>query len=145
MKRRSQIPSYGIAEILDKSIGGKDFEFYPFEYFAQRIDHLRHPHRHDHFALFFVTQGTGCHVIDFHDYDLKPKRIFLIGPGQIHAWKAFKGVRGYVLLFTREFFTLTLQYRELRAYLFSNIDAPAYFTWTLTAKPRHTCFAYSRG
>ncbi len=121
MKNPSQIRSYKIAEILNKSLGERDFEFYHFEYFVNQIDHLKHPHRHDHFAMFFVTSGSGSHVIDFKDYDLKPNRAFLIAPGQVHAWKSFAGVKGYVLLFTREFFTLTLQYRELRAYLFSNI------------------------
>ena len=121
MKKQGHIPSYKIAELLNSSIGEKDFEFYPFEYFVNNIDHLKHPHRHDHFALFFVVKGSGSHIIDFQDYELRPHRIFLIAPGQVHAWKSFEGVRGYVLLFTREFFTLTLQYRELRAYLFSNI------------------------
>jgi AraC family transcriptional activator of pobA len=121
MKTLSQIPSYKIAELLNKSIGEKDFEFYQFEHFVNHIDHLKHPHRHDHFAIFYVTKGAGSHIIDFRDYALKPERVFLIAPGQVHAWKAFDGVKGYVLLFTPEFFTLTLQYRELRAYLFSNI------------------------
>jgi AraC family transcriptional activator of pobA len=121
MKTPHKIPSYKIAELLNQSIGERDFEFYHFEYFVNHIDHLKRPHRHDHFALFFVTGGHGNHVIDFQDYDLKPKRVFLIAPGQVHAWKSFTGVHGFALLFTREFFTLTLQYRELRSYLFSNI------------------------
>jgi AraC-like DNA-binding protein len=67
-----------------------------------------------------VTGGQGSHLIYFQDYDLKAGRVFLIAPGQIHAWRSFKGVKGFVLLFTKEFFTITLQYKELRAYLFFN-------------------------
>jgi AraC family transcriptional regulator, transcriptional activator of pobA len=121
MKKQAHIPSYKIAEVVNTSVGERDFEFYHFEHFAHHIDHLKHPHRHDHFAIFFVTKGSGSHTIDFSDFELKPRRVFLIAPGQVHAWKELQGVKGYVLLFTREFFTLTLQYRELRAYLFSNI------------------------
>lgn len=121
MRKSGHIPSYKISELLNARATERDFEFYPFEYFVANIDHLKYPHRHDHFALFFVVKGTGSHLIDFKDYDLKAQRIFFMAPGQVHAWKSFQGVRGYVLLFTREFFTLTLQYRELRAYLFSNI------------------------
>lgn len=119
MPKFENIPSYKIAQIKNAAIE-KDFEFYRFEYFVSDIDHLKHPHRHDHFAIFFVTRGTGHHVIDFKDYELKPERLFFIAPGQVHAWKSFEGVRGFVILFTKEFFSLTLQYQELRTYLFFN-------------------------
>ena len=119
MKKTENIPSYKIAQIKNAAIE-KDFEFYHFEYFVSDIDHLKHPHRHDHFAIFFVTRGKGHHVIDFQDYELRPQRLFLIAPGQVHAWKSFEGVKGFVILFTKEFFSLTLQYQELRAYLFFN-------------------------
>ena len=119
MHKGENIPSYKIAQIKNAAIE-KDFEFYRFEYFVSDIDHLKHPHRHDHFAIFFVTRGTGHHVIDFKDYELKSERLFFIAPGQVHAWKSFEGVRGFVILFTKEFFSLTLQYQELRTYLFFN-------------------------
>jgi len=120
MKKSDKIPSYKITDIKKKKTFASDFEFYRFEYFVTDIDHLTHPHRHDHFALFFVTGGQGGHLIDFQDYELKAGRVFLIAPGQVHAWRKFKGVKGFVLLFTKEFFTLTLQYKEMRAYLFFN-------------------------
>lgn len=120
MKKAQKIPSYKITEIKREQGHASDFEFYRFEYFVANIDHLTHPHRHDHFALFFVTRGQGSHLIDFQEYELRAGRVFLIAPGQIHAWRSFRGVRGFVLLFTKEFFTLTLQYKELRAYLFFN-------------------------
>lgn len=120
VKQNDKIPSYKITDIKKKKSFAADFEFYRFEYFVTDIDHLTHPHRHDHFALFFVTGGQGSHLIDFQDYELKTGRVFLIAPGQVHAWQSFKGVKGFVLLFTKEFFTITLQYKELRAYLFFN-------------------------
>jgi AraC-like DNA-binding protein/mannose-6-phosphate isomerase-like protein (cupin superfamily) len=120
MKHSDKIPSYKITDIKKKKSFAADFEFYRFEYFVTDIDHLTHPHRHDHFALFFVTAGQGEHLIDFEEYELRAGRVFLIAPGQIHAWRRFRGVKGFVLLFTKEFFTLTLQYKELRAYLFFN-------------------------
>jgi AraC family transcriptional activator of pobA len=120
MTKTEKIPSYKITDIKKKKPFAADFEFYRFEYFVTDIDHLTHPHRHDHFALFFVTAGQGAHLIDFEEYELRTGRVFLIAPGQVHAWRRFKGVKGFVLLFTKEFFTLTLQYKELRAYLFFN-------------------------
>jgi AraC-like DNA-binding protein/mannose-6-phosphate isomerase-like protein (cupin superfamily) len=120
MKKAAQIPSYKLAELLNLADNEKDFEFYRFEYFLNEREHLKHPHRHDHFAIFMITSGTGTHLIDFRAFEIKPGRIFLLAPGQVHAWQQVSGVKGFVLLFTAEFFTLTLQYRELRAYLFNN-------------------------
>jgi AraC family transcriptional activator of pobA len=120
MKKNEKIPSYKIGEIKRDKSFASDFEFYRFEYFVTDIDHLTQPHRHDHFALFFVTGGRGGHLIDFEEYELRAGRVFLIAPGQVHAWRKYGGVKGFVLLFTKEFFTLTLQYKELRAYLFFN-------------------------
>ena len=119
MKKKENIPSYKIAQIKNAA-SEKDFEFYRFEYFVSDIDHLRHPHRHDHFALFYVTNGNGSHVIDFEDYEIKARRIFLISPGQVHAWKELVGVRGFVILFTTDYFSMTLQNQELKAYPFFN-------------------------
>ena len=42
-------------------------------------------------------------------------------PASIHALKLIHELKGFVLLFTREFFILTLQYPELRSYLLDNI------------------------
>jgi AraC-like DNA-binding protein len=121
MGHHPEIPSYKITELASNSREEKDFEFYRFELFAKNIDHLKRPHRHDHFALFFVTSGEGSHLIDLKQYELTGKRVFLIAPGQVHAWQTIKGVKGYVLLFSRDFFTITLQYQELRSYLFDNM------------------------
>jgi len=120
MKQVVNIPSYKMTDIKNRTAFAADFEFYRLESFLKDTDRLMHPHRHDHFALFFVTAGQGGHLIDFEEYELQAGRVFLIAPGQVHVWRQHKGVKGFALLFTKEFFTLTLQYKELRAYLFFN-------------------------
>ncbi|HWB62638.1 MAG TPA: AraC family ligand binding domain-containing protein, partial [Chitinophagales bacterium] len=121
MKRNEKIPSYKITDLGPDAGRSNDVEFYRLEDFISNTDRITAPHRHDHFALFLITAGTGWQVIDFNRYEIRPARLFLVAPGQVHAWGDIEGVKGYAVLFTREFFTLTLQYRELRAYLFSNI------------------------
>src|SRR5438105_1357492 len=98
MVLKKQIPSYKINEVKNTSPEEKDFELYQFPYFANNIDHLTQSHRHDHFVLFFVTGGQGGHLVDFKEYELLPRRLFLIAPGQIHAWKSYNKVQGLVLL-----------------------------------------------
>jgi len=118
------IPTYEINELLDIQSGKKEFEFYRFEYFATNIDHLKDPHRHDHFAIFFITAGKGMHNIDFDDYELKPNRLFFLSAGQIHTWKGNPAARGFVLLFNSSYFNMSAQSRHLRDFLYFNTLQP---------------------
>jgi len=104
MLKEKKIIQYSIENIKAREMKGKDFDFFPFEYFATDIEHLKNSHRHDFHAFIFVTSGSGSHVIDFIEYPLKANRCFYIGYGQIHAWKTLKSVTGYVLLFTDDFY-----------------------------------------
>ncbi len=77
-----------------------------FEYFSRDIEHLKTSHRHEFYTLILITGGRGIHSIDFQDYKLLPNRIFLINYGQVHNWKKLNAVKGYVVLFTKEFYNL---------------------------------------
>lgn len=104
-----EIPAYSIESLrtIDTDHEPRDFEFFRFEYFAKDIDHLQAPHRHSFFTFILVTGGTGSHDIDFTTYELRPNRLFLIAPNQVHAWKNLDRVKGYVVLFTESFVALS--------------------------------------
>lgn len=102
-----EIPAYSIASIKSTNHEAKDFDFQRFEYFATDIEHLRSPHRHEFYTFLLVTGGTGSHKIDFRIYSLRPNRVFLIAPGQVHAWDRLKNVKGFVLLFTDSYVALS--------------------------------------
>lgn len=59
------------------------------------------PHRHDFYHFLFLEKGSGWHEIDFQRFKIKPRQLFLVRPGQVHAWQLGAGTRGYVLEFTR--------------------------------------------
>ncbi|CAM3489525.1 helix-turn-helix domain-containing protein [Parendozoicomonas haliclonae] len=43
------------------------------------------PHRHDYFEILWANgDDAGTHTIDLVDYTLRPNRLFVISPGQIH-------------------------------------------------------------
>lgn len=113
MSKEKKIINYSIENIKAGEMKGKDFDFFRFEYFAEDIEHLKQSHRHDFHAFIFVTGGSGSHVIDFVDYQLKSNRCFYISYGQVHAWKTLKGVKGYVLLFTDDFYNTIYTGNEL--------------------------------
>ncbi len=106
MKSVKNIINFSIENIKASESKNKDFDLFSFEYFARDIEHLKHSHRHEFHTLILITSGTGLHTIDFQDYKLLPNRIFLINYGEVHSWKKLKQVKGYVVLFTREYYNL---------------------------------------
>ncbi|WP_066017309.1 helix-turn-helix domain-containing protein [Endozoicomonas atrinae] len=51
---------------------------------VNRKDYQRVPHRHDYFEVIWTEEGRGAHCIDFTEYPLRPKTLYLIAPGQVH-------------------------------------------------------------
>ena len=101
------IPAYTIESLLSTDQEARDFNFFRFEYFARDIDHLKAPHRHNFYTFILVTGGGGSHTIDFQEHELTPGRLFLIGPGQVHAWITLKKVQGFVVMFNDSFMALS--------------------------------------
>jgi AraC family transcriptional activator of pobA len=81
------------------------------EFYVNRLrDHIkthvftRLPHKHDFYLVMLITSGSGWHEIDFKRYRVKPGRIFLMQPGQMHYWKLSNDTDGYVFFHTRSFY-----------------------------------------
>lgn len=102
-----EIPAYTIESLKSTNAEPKEIDLFRFDYFARDIEHLKAPHRHHFFTFILVTAGGGIHDIDFKKYALKAGRLFLIAPGQVHAWRELVNVKGYVLLFTDSFMALS--------------------------------------
>lgn len=62
------------------------------------------PHRHNFYHLVFFTQGSGTHTIDFRQYQVEPRQLYFMVPGQVHSWEFSKDTEGYVINFSRDFF-----------------------------------------
>lgn len=88
------------SEILDLG-----FEIINLDYFFTMYGDgkLFIPHGIKFHAVIFVTKGKGLHEIDFKDYGYKENDILFIGKDQIHAWKKFQDVDGFLILFTEDF------------------------------------------
>ena len=78
------------------------------------VEFVIEPHRHDFYHMMFINKGEGKHHIDFKTYDIKPKSIFFVSPGQVHALEASSDVEGYVISFNVDFYYLnnTIQTRS---------------------------------
>ncbi len=100
-------------------------------------------HRHFFYAVYWIHQGSGIHVIDFEEYEIKPNRIFFVKPEQIHFLHNDTMMEYSALQFTEEFMScsdtgyqteereiavchdLTLEEQERMEVLFRQINAEA--------------------
>lgn len=83
-----------------------DFHFAPLQ---DLMSTLPYPHRHDFYQLNWVEHGTGHHIIDSVKYEVKPKTLFFLSPGQIHDFVLSDDTVGFTINFSAEFFALQLQ------------------------------------
>ena len=88
--------------------------------------HINKPHKHNFFAAFFFTQGSGNHEIDFNSYEVKPNSIFLLSPGQTHTWQLSDDVEGIIFFHSQEFYEARYLHDFLSDYaFFSNVQNQA--------------------
>nr|WP_287411122.1 AraC family transcriptional regulator [Pseudodesulfovibrio sp.] len=67
------------------------------------VSDILEPHLHDYFAIQFVTEGKGVHVIDFQPYDITSNSLYFVSPHQLHLWRPEGDLKGYVMAFTEDF------------------------------------------
>lgn len=134
-----EIKNYTIESLKASDPTLQDFELFRFEYFAQDIQHLHKPHRHHFYTFLLVTAGGGSHDIDFTNYVLKANRLFLIAPGQVHAWKKLTNVKGFVVLFDDTFITLAKGRKMMRDWPLFTLNQRCY----LDLHPNETQSWYS--
>lgn len=60
-------------------------------------------HRHFFYAIYWIHEGNGIHVIDFEEYNIQPDRIFFVKPEQIHFLCPEGKIRYSALQFTDDF------------------------------------------
>lgn len=97
---------YTITDIKKSGKKVVDFNFYSFEHFLKDAEHLTKSHRHDFYTFVLTVSGNGSHIIDFEEYEIKPKRLFFINYDQIHSWKINGPIQGKIILFSKAFYNL---------------------------------------
>ena len=87
-----------------------DFHFAPLQ---NLMSTLPYPHRHDFYQINWVEHGTGHHIIDSVRYEVKPRTLFFLAPGQIHDFVLTDDAMGLTINFSAEFFVLQLQNKNV--------------------------------
>lgn len=74
------------------------------------------PHRHSYYEICVFINGAGRHEIDFHAHPIHSNSIHFISPGQVHLISREKNYHGYLIVFSREFYSLGMFQKELHHY-----------------------------
>jgi AraC-like DNA-binding protein len=117
MKKKS-LPVYDIATFQHLG-NGSHFYANDFRSHLKQNEHLiLLPHGHDFYVSVLFTAGNGTHKIDFNNYLIKPGRVFMLAPGQVHTWELSDDIDGYVFFHTKEFYDLNFTYEKVANYPF---------------------------
>lgn len=90
------LKEYTISEIIISNSPNKPYYIGTFE--DTEAGDIDWPHKHDFFSIVWFTHSYGVNVIDFEEYEIKPNRIFLMQPKQVHNWSYSKHSKGYTLV-----------------------------------------------
>ncbi|WP_282088932.1 helix-turn-helix domain-containing protein [Aquimarina algiphila] len=126
------LKEYSISEIIISNSQKEPYYIGTFE--DTEAKDVDWPHRHNFFSIVWFTDSTGINVIDFDEYKIKPDRIFLMQPKQVHNWSYSKGSKGFTLvianhlinkeiidLFNIVFIDLPLEAKSHLKILFNNL------------------------
>lgn len=94
---------YSISDLL--AVPPQHIPYYAGTFEDTEDTDMEWPHRHSFYSLVWFTQGSGFYVIDFQEYEIKPNRLFLVSPKQVHNWDYSENSEGYILIVDNSFAT----------------------------------------
>ena len=71
------------------------------------------PHRHNYYEICIFINGAGKHEIDFNTYNIQSNSLHFLSPGQVHLISREKDYHGFLLVFTRDFYSLDTFHQDL--------------------------------
>ncbi|MCC5944100.1 MAG: helix-turn-helix domain-containing protein [Bernardetiaceae bacterium] len=113
-----EIPTYKVEHIACKGIVSKGFEIFRLEDFVSQMQIFKDAHRHDFYMLMLVTEGRTSQEVDFSSYELSAGTQLGMHPGQIHAWVSAEDLKGYIVFFSEDFFSLRYHDQILHQFSF---------------------------
>ncbi len=99
--------------------GDEKIDFHVYEVQGKTIKNKLYPHkteqahRHAYYEICIFVNGSGSHMIDFKTFPIKTSSIHFLTPGQVHLISRKKNYHGFLLVFSREFYSLGLQDKDL--------------------------------
>lgn len=92
---------------FDRTKAPYDCEILELDSFFKRLTSFSYfgkAERIHFFIVFMITGGKGRHFVDFKEYALQKGDLLFIAPGQIQQYENNPQYKGYMLIFTEDFF-----------------------------------------
>ena len=124
-----QLPVYSLHNFSSPERKSQQFQVEVFD--ANRHFSVKYPHRHDFFEVLYLHHGSGYHVIDGNNYEIKPPCVFFMSPGQAHKLELSNDIEGYIFIFTADFYLLNRRNPN------SLIEFPFFYTIHQDNPPLH--------
>lgn len=103
-------PFYSIGHFINQPTNPTEFEIMRFDEMDEPdVDDL---HKHTFYEIIWIEKGKSRQVIDYVDYEINPRSLFFISPGQLHVFEEWKPITGGSLLFTEDFLLLNHQDKD---------------------------------
>ena len=87
------------------------FKFFPLEQKSRYDTSIAH--RHNYYEIFFFIKGGGIHTFDFETFPVESNSIHFVSPGQVHLLDRALKSYGYVILFSRDFYSFDLNNKDI--------------------------------
>lgn len=110
----NKIPIYELPFSDDKKLEFKIYRVEGSEIKQREYPHKTElPHKHSYYEMCFFTEGDGEHEIDFKTYPIASPGIHFLRPGQVHLIRRGETYKGYLVVFSEEFYNLRFQNIEV--------------------------------
>jgi AraC-like DNA-binding protein len=99
--------------------GEENIAFHVYEVKGKTIQNMEYPHstqqphRHSYYEICIFINGAGQHMIDFKTFSIQSHSIHFLTPGQVHLISREEEYHGFLVVFSREFYSLGLQDEDL--------------------------------
>lgn len=106
------IKTISISDLINKNSRKVEFHLARFEEMSEP-ENISFPHKHNFYEIFWLTKGNSTQIIDYQSYQISENTLFFISPGQLHLFEDWRGVEGFVILFTEDFFLRIFQDKNI--------------------------------
>lgn len=100
-----KMPTYSICNLLGANRCSAEIVVMGLRHFIDNHANIQFPHRHNFYQIVLFTHGGGQHSIDFHQFNIEPRQVYYMMPGQIHTWDFDHQTDGILINFNESLFT----------------------------------------
>lgn len=118
-------------QIYELPKGEENIAFHVYEVQGKEIKNIQYPHntdmphRHNYYEICLFINGAGQHMIDFQHFNIQSHSVHFLTPGQVHRISREEQYHGFLMVFSREFYSLGLQDDLLMTLPFFNNNTTA--------------------